>query len=151
MFCFVSFKEFTFTVSYLTNVGKISTDCTSTRLTGLFVSQSIYFLSNFSHLTQQSKNFLYERNNWQSNSRNLSLPNVPHGQFVEIFRLQKREISLALVVLAFCDLATAIIVSFWLNPVWHNISKQERCSAPPKGNFYKTQWPGQSIKITHLM
>ena len=55
---FRSFVEFTFTVSYLTNVGKISTDCTSTRLTGLFVSQSICFLSNFSHLTQQSQNFL---------------------------------------------------------------------------------------------
>ena len=54
---FRSFVEFTFTVSYLTNVGKISTDCTSTRLTGLFVSQSICFLSNFSHLTQQSQIF----------------------------------------------------------------------------------------------
>ena len=55
---FRSFVEFTFTASYLTNVGKISTDCTSTRLTGLFVSQSIYFLSNFLHLTQQSQIFL---------------------------------------------------------------------------------------------
>ena len=36
------------------------------------------------------------------------------------------------------------------NPVWHDVGKQEKCSSlePPRGNFYKTQWAGQGVKIT---
>ena len=32
-----------------------------------------------------------------------------------------------------------------LNPVWHGITKQEKCSTLelPRGNFCKTQWAGQ--------
>ena len=41
----------------------------------------------------------------------------------------------------------------WLNPNWHELWKQEKCStlAPPRGIFYKTQWAWQGVKLTRLM
>ena len=40
-----------------------------------------------------------------------------------------------------------------INPVWHGITKQEKCSTLelPRGNFCKTQWAGQGVKITQLI
>ena len=39
-----------------------------------------------------------------------------------------------------------------LNPVWHDVGKQEKCSSlePPRDNFYKTQWAGQGVKINPI-
>ena len=40
-----------------------------------------------------------------------------------------------------------------LNPHWHELWKQEKCSslAPPKCNVYKTQWAWQGVKLTWWM
>ena len=39
-----------------------------------------------------------------------------------------------------------------LNPHWHELWKQEKCSSlvPPKDIFYKTQWACQGVKLTLL-
>jgi hypothetical protein len=40
-----------------------------------------------------------------------------------------------------------------LNPNWHELGKQEKCSslAPPRSKFYKTQLAWQGVKLTGLM
>ena len=40
-----------------------------------------------------------------------------------------------------------------LNPNWHELWKQEKCSslAPPIGMFYKTQWAWQGVKLTQFL
>ena len=40
-----------------------------------------------------------------------------------------------------------------LNLVWHGITEQEKCSTLelPRGNFCKTQWAGQGVKINQLI
>ena len=40
-----------------------------------------------------------------------------------------------------------------LNPHWHELWKQEKCSslAPHRGIFLKTQWAWQGVKLTRLM
>ena len=45
------------------------------------------------------------------------------------------------------------VVNICLNPNWHELWKQEKCSslAPPRGIFYKTQWACQGVKLTQLM
>ena len=41
----------------------------------------------------------------------------------------------------------------FINPHWHELWKQEKCSVlvPPRGIFYKTQWAWQSVELTRLM
>ena len=40
-----------------------------------------------------------------------------------------------------------------LNPNWHELWKQEKCSSlvPPRGIFYKTQWAWMGMKLTWLI
>ena len=40
-----------------------------------------------------------------------------------------------------------------LNPYWHELWKQEKCSseAPSRGIFYKSRWVWQGIKLPRLM
>ena len=47
-----------------------------------------------------------------------------------------------------CFQITSRFQSF--SPIWHDVWKQEKCLSlePPRGNFYKTQWAGQGVKIT---
>ena len=52
-----------------------------------------------------------------------------------------------------CDSCCCCWPSTWLNPHWHELWKQEKCSslAPPRGIFYMTQWAFQGVKLIWLM
>ena len=49
------------------------------------------------------------------------------------------------------EFATIVLHTF--NPVWHEVWKQEKCSSLefPRGNFYKTWWAEEGVKIIRLM
>ena len=46
-----------------------------------------------------------------------------------------------------------IFISIYLNPHWHELWKQEKCSslAPPRGTFLKNKWAWLGAKSTQLM
>ena len=45
-----------------------------------------------------------------------------------------------------------LFMSYFLNPNWHELKKQEKCSplAPPRSKFYKTQWAWQACQISSI-